>query len=455
MKGLRYVNYYYADNDNLYLLMGIGNKGSFQVVDLDVNTGETKSTNGNITLDASINDFKVVGGNAYLLGTTVPSTLDKCKQYCFIFTCVPLFTGKVLYKTNAVIINLNLKTGVSTLVRNKYEGDTFIVGTEVNNKENTLNLLIKSLIKKETHIHRNKLDNKGELLSRTKLKLKTDKTINSGKSLSVNKNKEVMIGAYQVVDPKRKNMSSYYATQSSNGIFFCSFENDEQQDIQFYDFSKFPVFYSYLKKTQFSSRDIKKGKDKGENAVSYRLLVHDIIKREKDFLMIAEAYYPQYHTEYYTTYDSNGRPSTSSRRVFDGYRYTHAIIAGFDFQGSLLWDNAFEIGDILSFRLKERVKVLPSKKDNEIVMLYSWGGNISSTVINGDEIVGEKEKTKIESKNDDDKVKDNYNSEVSYWYDNYFVSYGYQTIKSDEEKSKGGKKKRTVFYFNKIVYNDI
>ena len=450
IKELNFIDYYYPGDNNLYLLVAKSpdSKGNYQVIDLNVTDGNIKSTNGKITMDASINELKVIGNNAYLIGTTLPSQGQACGQACFTYTCIPLITGKVLYKTNVILLNLNLATGISSIVKNNYEGNTFIIGTEVNAKENILTVLLKNIPnKKESYLYRNKYDVQGELISSIKLESKEDKEINSGRTMTINKNSEIMIGTYLTVNPKkRKNMNS--AGSNSNGMFFASFEKEEQQYIKYYDFSKFSTFYTHFKTRLFSSNETKIRK--GEKTISYRLLVHDIIKRDNDYVMVAEAYYPQYHTEYRTSY-RNGQMVSYTVEVFDGYKYTHAIIAGFDFEGNLLWDNTFEIGDVVSYTLKERVKVLPY--DEEIVLLYSWSGNIISTIIKGNEIVGDKEMTKIESKNADDNVKRNYDSDVSYWYDNYFISYGYQTLISEEEKKSGGKKKRTIFYFNKIGYS--
>ena len=40
-------------------------------------------------------------------------------------------------------------------------------------------------------------------------------------------------------------------------------------------------------------------------------------------------------------------------------------------------------------------------------------------------------------------------SETNYWYARNFITYGYQKIKN---KSKGKKKKRRVYYINKVQY---
>ena len=55
----------------------------------------------------------------------------------------------------------------------------------------------------------------------------------------------------------------------------------------------------------------------------------------------------------------------------------------------------------------------------------------------------------IDTGSDSDKVKDSY-SNLSYWYDNYFLAHGNQTIKDSD--ASFGKKKRRVYFINKISF---
>jgi hypothetical protein len=152
---------------------------------------------------------------------------------------------------------------------------------------------------------------------------------------------------------------------------------------------------------------------------------------------------------YYTYYDFYGRPVTTTRTIFEGYRYTDAIVAAFDINGELLWDNSFMIKNILTYNLKERVKVLFDGE--EIILLYSSGGKIASKVIRNNEVVEGLDYTEIETFYRNDKVLEDYRSDIVYWYNNYFISYGYQKIKNRLQRPTN-KRKRTVFYFNKIAF---
>ncbi|MEZ4900779.1 MAG: hypothetical protein R2822_03010 [Spirosomataceae bacterium] len=72
----------------------------------------------------------------------------------------------------------------------------------------------------------------------------------------------------------------------------------------------------------------KEGKDP---KFRYRMLVHDVIKNGDEFVLVAEVYYPVYKSgsNYY-----NGALRNANRE-YDAFRYTHAIVCGFDKSGKL------------------------------------------------------------------------------------------------------------------------
>ena len=136
--------------------------------------------------------------------------------------------------------------------------------------------------------------------------------------------------------------------------------------------------------------------------------MHDIIVKNGEYIFVGEAYYPVYHTESHTvtrleTYSVPGvngqssyqtRPVTTTeyKQVFDGYRFTHALVAGFDEQGAKKWDNCFEMGDIQTYSLREKIKV--DQSENKIGMAYVIGNSIVSKYIDGNKVV-EGKKTEL------------------------------------------------------------
>lgn len=443
VRSMNFLEYDYSGGKTLYLLLQ--NAQDFQILQLDVVLGNITSKFSKPIDNYTVDNFKVLNHNAFILGETEPTFLERCGQVCFTYTCIPIFTGATVYKENGVVQNVDLTGGKNQGLYVNPKGKSSIIGAEKED-EKFLNVLVRKIPHRkfsQTFKYRYSAD--GNLLSTSEIKTDTDKEILSGRINYYDDKSEILIGSYaKVSHGKRKRLR----LGAANGLYFCVFQDNAQKFIKYHDFTQFKSFHENLRTGLFGLREGAKVTEEG--GIGYRLLVHDIIVRGNEYIMIAEAYYPEYHTETYWTTDANGRSVMRTRQVFDGWRYTNAIIAGFSNTGELLWDNTFEMGDILSFDLKERVKVLMN--DDEIAMLYSWGGDVQSKIISGSEVVEGKTKTKIDTKNQDDMVRRNYGSDVVYWYGNYFISYGYQTIKSDEEKDNKGKRKRTVFYFNKIGY---
>jgi hypothetical protein len=229
-----------------------------------------------------------------------------------------------------------------------------------------------------------------------------------------------------------------------------------ENEIKYYNYAELENFFSYMKakREKRVKKRISRKKIKGKKLkFNYRLLVHDIIPYENNFILLGEAYYPKYnhYNSYggiYSYYPSRGYGY--ERYYFDGYHYTHAVVIGFDNEGNLLWDNSFEINDAMSYRLKQFVHVDP--REDEIVLLYNFENVIRTKLIQGDKVIEGKSFNDISLKFQDDVVKSN-DSEyggLEEWYDNKFFAYGVQKIKN--LRDVGVKLNRRVFFINKIVY---
>ena len=184
---------------------------------------------------------------------------------------------------------------------------------------------------------------------------------------------------------------------------------------------------------------------------NYRLLVHDIIESDGQFIMIGEAFYPKYHTNSsFASNYSSYRGQQFYGSYFAGYRYTHAVVIGFDKKGNVLWDDSFEIEDVLSYNLDQFVHA--DIKDDHIVLLYMYDNEIRTKIIKRKEVLEGKSFDAIKLTFEDDVLRDTY-SEISGlepWYDDTFYAYGTQQIKN--LKDTGVKLNRHVFYINKVKY---
>ena len=232
-------------------------------------------------------------------------------------------------------------------------------------------------------------------------------------------------------------------------------------------------------------KKIQDKKEKGEDLrLDYRLLVHDVIKKDGKYIMVAEAFYAEYRNNNFNPYgmgnswNSWGSPYSSfynpyrwgygnyglyspfssyyspwgwgnrnynNSQTFDGWIYTHAVVAAFDEKGNLLWDNSIELKDVKEQKLTEKVKA--SIKGDEIVLSYSNKGQIFTKIIQAEKVLEETQKKPIDTQVEGDKVKQTTSDNIDFWYNNYFLASGYQKISNDNE---GGK--RNVYYLNKVSF---
>jgi len=136
---------------------------------------------------------------------------------------------------------------------------------------------------------------------------------------------------------------------------------------------------------------------------------------------------------------------------FAGYRYTHAVVAAFGSDGKMIWDNSFEIEDVLSYSLEQFIHA--AFTEDGIVLLYLYDNQIRSKIISGSEVIEGKKFDDLKLSFEDDKVNEHSSLKIGgleKWYGNTFLAYGVQRIKN--LKDSGVKLNRKVFYINKVIY---
>jgi hypothetical protein len=224
------------------------------------------------------------------------------------------------------------------------------------------------------------------------------------------------------------------------------------QQIRYYDYGDLENFFKYMKarREQRVKDRIERRKIKGKKTrFNYRFLVHELVPHNNQYVLLGEAFYPRYVSIDRTYYSGFFNPymlygnAIRDGRIFDGYRYTHAVVMGFDRNGRLLWDNSFEINDVKTFSLEQFVKL--EIQQDRIALLYLFENELRSKIIKGNEVLEGKTFEPIRPLSGDEVVKnERTDSKLDYWYHHYFFAHGVQEI-ADPKTGK-----RRVFYINKI-----
>jgi hypothetical protein len=126
------------------------------------------------------------------------------------------------------------------------------------------------------------------------------------------------------------------------------------------------------------------------------------------------------------------------------------MIAKFNAQGQLVWSQVFNMYLWYKPMVARSFIRVAAQEQNSIQLVYADGRNIYSKAFSFDgEILSEKTSNPINTANENDKVIGT-SSNISFWYDKYFLSYGVQTVKNKIDDDV--KRRRSVIFLNKVSF---
>ncbi|WP_375578113.1 hypothetical protein ABWH96_13835 [Marivirga tractuosa] len=356
-----------------------------------------------------------------------------------------VFGGNVNMRTVVMMYNFTAKKGV--VLPGFYNDRSTLLQIVTKTDDEWVRIITSDrLASKRYGITIRAFNTMGERIFTESLEAKEDLSLTDGRVVNSSEGGNLLAGTYSI---KRR-------TETSRGIYIADFERENQEKIRYYNYANLENFFNYMKERRKNRimKRIARKKIKGKKLkFSYRLFVQDIVKQDDQNILIGEAYFPTYSNRSsgygYSAYTYDPFLSNRSSQVFDGYKYTHAVIIAFDNDGKLLWDNSFEVNDLKSFQLEEHIHL--AFLENEIVMLYLYNQELKIKVIKGSEIVEGKFTESLKLMYESDEMKSN--SEelegLEQWYGNNFYAYGVNKVKN--MKDENIKLNRKVFFINKIV----
>jgi len=270
----------------------------------------------------------------------------------------------------------------------------------------------------------------------------SEKKLNTCK-ISIVDDQPILMGTYDI---KKTNISEKnYFKNESTGFYSVKIKNGINK-IRYFNFLDFENFKGFMVGSEYQKlKD--KNKKSGNESVEYDLLLHEIYKEDSNLFFIGEAFYEEYHSETDFYYDYYGRAVPITYTVFDGYRYFNTFVVSFNFEGEMLWDNGFELFDLISPFLQKKINYFNMNAD--IVLAYNQDSKIASKIFSGEDVLDGISHYSIESDYKGDKIMESTANNLIQWYDNYFLAYGIQTIHNRNALTKN---KRIVFYVNKLGF---
>ncbi|MBL7857194.1 MAG: hypothetical protein JNM57_05855 [Cyclobacteriaceae bacterium] len=342
-------------------------------------------------------------------------------------------------KKSKVAPGLFTETGELTQVRT-YDDGSFDVLVSARNLQRQQTVYIRNY------------DQEGTLVNKIPLEPERNKNFTFGRSIKTHNGNQVVAGTYG-------NRNSEY----SKGIYIASIDPLGSQQIQYYSYGDLQNFFKYMKsrREQRVKNRIERRKAKGlKIRLNYRLMVHELVPYQNQFILLGEAFYPRYiysdRSFFGGFYQYNYSYAPYSRiqngRIFDGYNYTHAIVIGFNAKGKLLWDNSFEINDVKTFEMEQFVKL--DDQQQQLAMIYLYNHQLRTKIIRDNNVLEGKTMEPIKLNSDTDFVRkgDTEKSKLEYWYEHNFYAYGVQKISNTRQNRS--ELKRKVFFINRIKIAD-
>ncbi|MDY0215801.1 MAG: hypothetical protein RBS19_02480 [Bacteroidales bacterium] len=294
------------------------------------------------------------------------------------------------------------------------------------------------------------IDTSGVLINELLIPEESRFFMNTANLIKTGKDSLLIVGNYVNSSDKSGTFSS--PEISNTGIFAIAIHQNQIVNRKYYNFSRFENIYKYVTK-QDLQRIRKRAKDDEDDSqpgysLNLKLISQPPLLFDSVVVFVNEAYFAEYRTEENLSYDYYGRPFPNNRTIFDGYRFTNGIVCGLTPNGDLLWDNNFALNNILTYQLSPKITFFLDSTD--LLMAYNFNGEIVTMIVQGNHVLQNLEYSKVENISSSDFVLENQKTDIVYWYDHYFLSYGYQTIRNTQKR---GRSRANVFYMIKMIYD--
>jgi hypothetical protein len=430
------------DGQSVYLLFSKYRSTHYQIVKVNIGPGYVENFQVTAVDRFEITDFKTLGYSTFLSGTV---------------------------RNQPVLLLSQLNTGQTKVLPPASKEPHVIQSIDVDTTFSLVHVTYAVRKARNTQIIAQSFTEDGRFHEEIEATSDENISLLNGKLQVLNDSVKIMIGTYGY----RNLQSSHSAI--SQGIYLSKFVHNKATFTNYHSFSDFEHFFDFLNERQHHKveKRIEKKKVDGQDLKHhFRLLVHNIIPCDDELLLVAEVFNPEYknqHQNRMTGYRYR-RMSLSPYRVglynpylwnplyggtshhhqlFDGFNYTHAIVANFDHSGKKVWDNSIVFNQIKRMQLKESVRIHRDKA-GLTKLFYSQKGAIRSKAIQQNNLVDYDRTLKSTTLIDSDQIKKTERDDVAYWYDDFLLSWGEQLIVNQEEEPVSNRRK--VFYLNKITF---
>jgi len=404
-----------------------------------LNTGKAKATSDNF----QVLMLDLANGLSYETKGNLPSESSFIK-FCVAGTKV--IAGLNLKNEQAGIFAIDLKSGPINEFRISYPDQNFIEDIIYDPyHDQVISIVSNYLTRRQYKMYMLTVSTDAGFLHDLEISpVVAGKFLNTARIYITDTTHYMLIGTYGSLASKMPSQNEYFGIEST-GVFSTRINNQKQEFMNYYNFMEFQNLRAGVSARDFYRLQKKKERETPEYSMNYELLTHDPELYDSTLVIMMEAFYPEFRTVSDISYDYWGRPVTHTYTVFEGYRFFNSILAGFNLDGELLWDNSLEINIAPTGRLDKNTAYF---FDGEpAILYYNDGSKISYRICLENAELEPFTKLDLETSQFGDKITAIGHNRLIHWYDYYFLAYGYHTIRNNMLTDKN---ERTVFYINKI-----
>lgn len=397
---------YFIGETHFYCLFKEVDKEDIKILKIDLNTGFGVISEAKMLTRMDINFFTAIDNKIVIGGS---------------------------YNNRPVVELCRLFDGNAKVLPHVHSNYVAISGIEVNEATKELYVMLRD--EKKCSFIFSVYDYEGKLIKTEELGDK-DRSILNGKVLKIKTGELFLAGNFAT------SCSAY-----SSGFYFYPLLGEG--GIQYYKFSDLQNFFSYLpekRKSKVLSR-LEKRRSKGKkDNLKYRLNMHEPIVDNREIDLVAEVYYPEYksNTNIVRTNLYDLRNNMPFYKEYNNYKFTHALLCVFDFEGKKAWDFSFDMGNLESSILNEKIQL--TKIGENYMVAFPKDELIKSMTVSRNNEVLENNTLDMRYK-DGEKVVSDISVELSAWYGQKYLAFGEKSQKND-----GGYLSKVYFYVSRLTY---
>jgi hypothetical protein len=342
--------------------------------------------------------------------------------------------------------------------------DTELLDLRVNHNQTFNVLMVERKGVDEKKLIVRTFDETGAMLIEDIMLIARDRNLLSGMTSSLVHDEMIVVGTYGDAVSKQ-----------AKGFYSAIVDPFSDQEIIYTDLTQLEHFVDYLgikratKVKQNAQVQRQRGKSPLFKSSVSLIRIHEA---QKGFLLLAEVYDPSsgmntnshwsnypssygYGSGYYpsTYFPYGGRyyspPYSSGTSQNSFVKMLQSVAILFDQSGKINWDEGFKFNEIKFAGLEQTSDFV--EQSNGLLLAYKKKSEILSKKAFLDEAIdAELDTTKIKTLSEDDIIRSESEDDggVRHWYNNFFYSWGYQTLRNQTKKTEDPT--RHVFYINKI-----